>query len=93
MTLNSENNPLSATESPDQSPPNVESGDQTATSVWRKITPYISIARPDHWFKNVFMLGGVVFAAFYSPEAISGFPVVTLLIGLASACVIASSSW
>lgn len=61
--------------------------------MWRSITPYISIARPDHWFKNVFMLGGVLLAVFYSPESIESFPLLKLLIGLASACCIASSNY
>ena len=34
------------------------------------IIPYISIARPDHWFKNVFMLLGTVLVFFYKPELI-----------------------
>ena len=29
--------------------------------------PYIQIARVDHWFKNVFMLLGVLLAVFYEP--------------------------
>ena len=29
------------------------------------IIPYVQIARPDHWFKNIFMLAGVVLAYFY----------------------------
>jgi 4-hydroxybenzoate polyprenyltransferase len=57
------------------------------------IGPYVSIARPDHWFKNVFMLGGVVLAAFYSPDTIQGYPVVALLVGLIAACLIASSNY
>ncbi len=61
--------------------------------MWNTIAPYISIARPDHWFKNVFMLGGVVLAAFYSPESIGSFPFMALVFGLASACLIASSNY
>ena len=32
------------------------------------IWPYIQIARVDHWFKNAFMLLGVILAVFYQPE-------------------------
>ena len=32
------------------------------------VLPYIRIARVDHWFKNSFMLLGVVLAFFYQPE-------------------------
>ena len=28
----------------------------------------VQIARPDHWFKNVFMLPGFALAVFYQPE-------------------------
>lgn len=65
----------------------------TSRGLWSTIVPYISIARPDHWFKNVFMLGGVVLAVFYSPDAVQGYPVVELLLGLAAACLIASSNY
>ena len=30
--------------------------------------PYVKIARPDHWFKNVFMFPGVAVAVFGQPE-------------------------
>ena len=32
-------------------------------SLW----PYVQIARVDHWFKNAFMLLGVLLAFFYEP--------------------------
>ena len=34
------------------------------------VIPYVSIARVDHWFKNSFMLLGVVLAFFYQPTTI-----------------------
>ena len=37
-------------------------------TVGGRIGPYIAIARPDHWCKNVFMLLGVALACFYHPE-------------------------
>ena len=33
----------------------------------RHLWSYIQIARVDHWFKNVFMLLGVLLAFFYEP--------------------------
>lgn len=66
---------------------------QPRASGFNAIIPYISIARPDHWFKNVFMLGGVVLAAFYSPEAIAQFPIMGLVLGLISVCLVASSNY
>ena len=32
------------------------------------LRPYVQIARIDHWFKNAFMLLGVILAVFYQPE-------------------------
>lgn len=57
------------------------------------LADYVSIARPDHWFKNVFMLGGVLLAVFYSADQITTFPYLTLAVGLASTCLIASSNY
>ncbi len=60
--------------------------------------PYIQIARPDHWFKNVFMLVGVVVALYYRPEVFrDGAQAIavakTILIGVASVCLIVSSNY
>ncbi len=57
------------------------------------ISPYISIARPDHWFKNVFMVAGSLLAVFYTADRIDSFPFWTMLIGLAATCLIASSNY
>ena len=35
------------------------------------VRPYVQIARVDHWFKNAFMLLGVVLAIFYAPRLAS----------------------
>lgn len=37
-------------------------------SIYGKLKPYIQIARVDHWFKNVFMLPGVVLVLFDDPS-------------------------
>lgn len=39
------------------------------------------------------MLGGVVLAAFYSPDAIARFPVLSLILGLIAVCLVASSNY
>ena len=61
------------------------------------IIPYISIARPDHWFKNVFMLLGTVLVFFYKPELISQLsqPTIWLTIAwaFAATCIAASSNY
>jgi decaprenyl-phosphate phosphoribosyltransferase len=57
------------------------------------IRPYIQIARPDHWFKNVFMLPGIVFALYDQPNLLSLNIVPSLLLALISTCLIASCNY
>lgn len=59
----------------------------------KSIGPYLQIARPDHWFKNVFMLPGLVFAFYDAPHTslVALFP--HLLLGVAAACLAASSNY
>ena len=52
---------------------------------------YISIARPDHWFKNVFMVIGIVLALFYQPVLQATFSWLTAAWALAATCLLASS--
>lgn len=56
------------------------------------IRHYIAIARPDHWFKNIFVLPGTVIAALFTYTPFSQF-VWVLLIGLMSTCLIASANY
>ena len=58
-------------------------------SIW----PYVQIARVDHWFKNAFMLLGVILAIFYQPEVASWSSVWALAIGVAATCLVASSNY
>ena len=62
-------------------------GRRLAASIW----PYVQVARPDHWFKNVFMLPGSLLVL----NATTGFsdPALTWRIPLAmvAACLVASS--
>jgi len=57
------------------------------------IKAYIKIARPDHWFKQIFMLPGVVFAVYDSPELLSWGIIPSLLLGLLATCLVASSNY
>lgn len=56
------------------------------------IKSYIDIARPDHWFKNIFVLPGTVIAAFLTHTSFNQFAM-PLLIGLISTCLIASANY
>jgi decaprenyl-phosphate phosphoribosyltransferase len=62
-------------------------------SWFRRIAPYIAIARPDHWFKNVFMILGFLLAGFYHPEALSLRLIPVLLAAFAVTCLLASSNY
>ena len=55
--------------------------------------PALRVARPDHWFKNAFMLLGVSLALFYEPSflAISSVPVLAL--AFFATCLVASSNY
>jgi 4-hydroxybenzoate polyprenyltransferase len=57
------------------------------------ITPYVAIARPDHWFKNVFMALGVVLAYFCHPDLFDFGTLGAILWAVATTCCIASSNY
>ena len=58
-----------------------------------KIWPYIQIVRVDHWFKNVFMVLGVIFAYFMQPEVLTWSSAPTLVVALFATCLVASSNY
>ena len=58
-----------------------------------KLSHYISIARPDNWFKNVLILPGFVFAIYDLPQLASWDVLPVLLLGLVSTCLVASSNY
>ncbi|MHC5069014.1 MAG: UbiA family prenyltransferase [Planctomycetota bacterium] len=57
------------------------------------IWPYVQIARPDHWFKNAFMLLGVVLAWFHRPDTFRWDTLPTLLLAVLAACIVSSSCY
>jgi len=59
------------------------------TGIW----PYVQIARVDHWFKNSFMLLGVILAVFYEPAVAAWSSAVSLAVAVASTCLVASSNY
>jgi decaprenyl-phosphate phosphoribosyltransferase len=64
-----------------------------APTLLGSLKDYLAIARPDHWFKNVFMALGVVLAYFCHPELFGLGVLVPLLWAVAATCLIASSNY
>jgi 4-hydroxybenzoate polyprenyltransferase len=54
---------------------------------------YLQIARLDHWFKNVFMLFGVLLAGFYQPSAVGAGSITLIGLALLATCLVASSNY
>lgn len=63
------------------------------TGLMVRISPYVQIARPDHWFKNVFMVPGLVFAIYDNPRMFSWENVISFILGFLSTCLVASSNY
>jgi 4-hydroxybenzoate polyprenyltransferase len=87
---------MSFSQNLEQAPPNsfgTAADTPARRSLLEVILPYVSIARPDHWCKNVFMALGVVLAYFCHPDLFG--PWAPLQIGLAvlATCLIASSNY
>jgi decaprenyl-phosphate phosphoribosyltransferase len=54
---------------------------------------YVQIARADHWFKNAFMILGMVLAVFYEPRVVAWASLVPLVVAVAATCLVASSNY
>jgi 4-hydroxybenzoate polyprenyltransferase len=54
---------------------------------------YVQIARVDHWFKNTFMLLGVILAVFYEPRVAAWSSVLPLAVAVLATCLVASSNY
>lgn len=54
---------------------------------------YIAIARIDHWFKNVFMLPGMLFALVYFEVTFDSQLGLKVVLGILSTCLIASANY
>ena len=57
---------------------------------WRA---HVEIARPDYWFKNVFVIPGIVIALGTVTGVDFGHLAVRIIVGLAATCLIASSNY
>lgn len=54
---------------------------------------YVQLARPDHWFKNIFMIPGMAFAYMYFHPEISLPLLGKLMLAVISTCLIASANY
>lgn len=57
------------------------------------ILPYIHIARPDHWIKNIFVVPGILLAFYFAPSLLSVDTFFRIMAGVVCACLIASSNY
>jgi len=53
---------------------------------------YISIARPDHWIKQLFIIPGIILAYLLTSSDINLFPT-TIIFGFLSACLLSSANY
>jgi decaprenyl-phosphate phosphoribosyltransferase len=58
-----------------------------------KLRPYLRIARPEYWTNHVFILPGILLAFVYRPELLGTGAVWRVAVGLACACLVASSNY
>lgn len=63
------------------------------SSINEKIKDYLSLARIDHWFKNIFMLPGILFAIIYFNPPLNAELLTSLFVGILSTCFIASANY
>ena len=57
------------------------------------IEGYIKIARIDHWFKNLFMLLGILFAYFHNPASVGIHRLLPLVFAVLATCLVSSSNY
>ena len=67
--------------------------DATAASFKETLTNYIHISRPDHWFKNIFVLPGVLLACYFFPLSLDLVLLGNLALALLAVCLVASSNY
>lgn len=54
---------------------------------------YVTIARPDHWFKNIFMVPGMFFAYVVYHTPMDPELLLRIVLGVAATCMIASANY
>jgi len=63
------------------------------SSVGSILRDYISLARPDHWFKNVFMIPGILAVFILHPQSLTLAMLPSVVLAVVTACLIASSNY
>lgn len=58
-----------------------------------RLADHVSIARPDHWFKNIFVIPGVLLVPFFFPVAVSWSLLVDVVVAVWATCLVASSNY
>ncbi len=71
----------------------VEQAAPTAPPRRSRLRPHVEICRVDHWFKNVFVLPGVVVAIGLTDDVDAGTVAWHLAVALLAVCVVASSNY
>jgi decaprenyl-phosphate phosphoribosyltransferase len=66
---------------------------QAVTAVPATLKDYVTIARPDHWFKNIFMVPGMFFAYVVYHTPLDGELLFRVVIGVVATCLIASANY
>ncbi|MHC4580039.1 MAG: UbiA prenyltransferase family protein, partial [Planctomycetota bacterium] len=59
----------------------------------RVLSDYISIARPDHWFKNIFVVPGIVFSWMAVPPTRIVPALVMIIMAFVAVCLVCSSNY
>ncbi len=62
------------------------------TGALKAIKPYVSIARPDHWFKNIFVLPGVILGILVN-GTVGLVDLTNTVLCLISVCLVASANY
>jgi len=57
------------------------------------ISNYLSIARPDHWFKNIFMLPGIALALFFYQQSLASVDLLKIVLAIVCTCMLASANY
>lgn len=58
-----------------------------------RLRAYVSIARPDHWFKNIFMLPGIILALLVGDTEFNTMVLVKILTAILVTCLLASANY